>query len=278
MARGYEELKLDGLTLRGVSRGGVETCLMVPELGLMFDVGMCPRGAIKFDRVLVSHGHADHLGGLFYLLSQRSLMRRGAPDVYVPREILEPLQTIAAQWSAIEDFELPVRFWPCDPEQAIALGDGLEALPLRSVHRVASLAYVISRTTQRLRSEFVGRPGPELAQLRRSGVRLTSPESTPILCVSGDTQIELFLGDARVRQSRVLVHEVTAWDGKRDRASTREWGHTHVDEMIACAERFEGDTLVLVHRSLRHSRADAERIVRERFPATIRDKVVVFGY
>lgn len=277
MGRGFDELRLDGLTLRGITRGGIETCLMVPEIGVMFDVGMCPQGAIKYDKILVSHGHADHLGGLFYLLSQRSLMRRGAPDVYVPAEILGALEVILQQWSAIEDFELPVRFWPTVPEQSIDLGRGLDATPLRTVHRVPSLAYLVSRTTKRLRPEYQGRPGPELAQLRRDGVELTSPEVTPILCVTGDTQIELFLADERVRRCRVLVHEVTSWDDRRDPKATREWGHTHIDEMIACAEQFEGETLVLVHRSLRHSRAQAERIVSEQFPAGVRDKVVVFG-
>ena len=34
-----DELRVGGLTLTGITRGGVETCLMVPELSLMFDVG-----------------------------------------------------------------------------------------------------------------------------------------------------------------------------------------------------------------------------------------------
>ena len=33
-----DELAVAGITLRGVSVGGWATCLMVPELGLMFDV------------------------------------------------------------------------------------------------------------------------------------------------------------------------------------------------------------------------------------------------
>jgi ribonuclease Z len=49
-----------------------------------------------------------------------------------------------------------------------------------------------------------------------------------------------------------------------------------VDEVIEHAEKFEGEALVLVHRSLRHSFAQAEKIVRERFPASVRDKVHVF--
>ena len=99
----------------------------------------------------------------------------------------------------------------------------------------------------------------------------------PILCVTGDTQIELFLREPLVRRSRVLVYEVTGWDERRTPADVRIWGHTHVEEMIACCEAFEGDALVLVHRSPRHSRQQAEGIVRDRFPAAVRSKVHVFG-
>ena len=38
MDQGEDELRVHGLTLRGVASGGIQTCLMVPELGLMFDV------------------------------------------------------------------------------------------------------------------------------------------------------------------------------------------------------------------------------------------------
>ena len=74
------------------------------------------------------------------------------------------------------------------------------------------------------------------------------------------------------------MHECTAWDQQRDVASTRSYGHTHVDEWIQHIEKFEGETLVLVHRSIRHSRTFAERVVAEQFPASMRDKVVVFGH
>ena len=76
---------------------------------------------------------------------------------------------------------------------------------------------------------------------------------------------------------KVLVHEVTAWDQRRGVEDTRAWGHTHVDEVIARAEQFEGEALVLVHRSPRHSRSQIEEILATRFPASVRSKVHVFG-
>src|SRR5688572_6708464 len=96
-----DELTVGGLTLTGITRGGIETCLMVKGLGLMFDVGMCPPGALKYPTILVSHGHADHLGGLPYLVSQHGLMSSPPPVVHMPEEIVAPMQQILACWSQI---------------------------------------------------------------------------------------------------------------------------------------------------------------------------------
>jgi len=274
---GEDELQVAGLTLRGVTRGGIRTCLMVPELDLMFDVGGPVRGQLKFGTILVSHGHQDHLGELPYLLSQRQLAGLPAPKVHVPREVDDPLRRIIAAWGEIEGFTLGIHLVPHDPGDEVDLGRGVVATCVRSTHRVPSLAWIVSRTSPRLKPEYAGVPGPEIADLRHRGVVVTEAHTVDLLCVTGDTQIELFLADPRVRGCRVLVHEITAWDDRRTVDETRAWGHTHVDEIIACAEQFAGEALVLVHRSARHTREQAEDVVRARFPASIRDKVHVFG-
>ena len=277
MVAGYDELHVAGLTLRGVSQGGLHTCLMVPELDLMFDVGALPKGSLRHETILVSHGHHDHLGSLPHLVSRRSLMRSAAPTVHVPQEVHEPLQAIFSAWSQIEDFELPVHLVPHAPEDRVQVRRDLVATCIRSVHRVPSLTWLVERCTRRLRDEFQGLEGAALRQLRQDGIEVTEPHFTPLLCVTGDTQIDLFAHDDRLRQCAVLVHEVTSWDDHRNVEQMRQWGHTHVDEMIEHCTRFEGAALVLVHRSLRHSKRQAEEIVRTSFPGEIRDRVHVFG-
>jgi ribonuclease Z len=276
MSPEVSELSVAGLTLRGVARGGVETCLMVPELKLMFDVGRCPPGALKYETILCSHGHQDHLGGLPYLCSQRGLMRLPPPSVHVPVEIEEPVHRILGAWSEIEGFAVQGRIHGHAPGESFEVGRDLSVTTLRTVHRVPSLAYLVERRTRRLRAELVGSPPEELRRLKQQRVQITEAVTTPILCVTGDTQVEFFRDTPAARRCRVLVHEVTAWDDRRDVEETRGWGHTHVDELIAHAEAFEGEALVLVHRSLRHSRQDATQIVRERFPASMRHRVHVF--
>jgi len=275
-ASGEDELTVQGLTLRGVASGGIRTCLMVPELGLMFDAGPCVSGQMRYDTILVSHGHQDHLGGLPYLVSQRHMMSGGSPQVHLPQEALGPLERIFEAWREIEGFSLPVHLHGHAPGDEVAIRKGV-ARCVRSVHRVPSLAWIVERHTQRLRPELAGVPGPELAARRKAGEDITIPHVTPLLAVTGDTQIELFDREPQLRACTVLVHEVTGWDDRRGVEEVRRWGHTHVDEMIERAEQFEGEALVLVHRSPRHTRREAEQVVRERFPASVRDKVHVFG-
>ena len=273
-----DELRVGGLTLTGITRGGVETCVMVQDLGLMFDVGMCPTGALSYQTILVSHGHADHLGGLPYLVSQHGLMSSPPPTVHMPEEILAPIQQILRCWSEIEGFALQADLHGHAPGAHFKVGRDLMARSFRTRHRVPSLGWVIERTTHRLRPEFVGREPREIAALRASGEVITDAHVGPILCVTGDTQIEFFDDNEVVRRSRVLVHEVTSWDDRRDVEQTRKWGHTHLDEVAARAEQFTGEALVLVHRSMRHTRAEAEALVKRRFPAAMQGRVHVFGH
>lgn len=273
-----DELEFAGLSVSGIAEGGVETNIRVPELKLMFDIGMCPPGALRFRRLLVSHGHADHLGGLHYYISQRGMMKLPPPIIHLPEEIAPSIAEILAAWAKIEGFEYRYELRPAAPGGAYDVGRGLTARAVRTDHRVPSLAWVIERTTHKLRDEYRGLPGPEIQALRKAGEDVTHEVTSPVVCVTGDTTIETFLANELLRKCQVLVHECTSWDEQRSVESTRSWGHTHVDELIEHAEKFEGEALVLVHRSLRHSRRFAKRVVRDRFPASMREKVFVFGH
>src|SRR5690606_26630674 len=100
-----DQLEVAGLSITGIAEGGVETNVRVPELKLMFDIGMCPPGALKFRRLLVTHGHADHLGGLHYYISQRGMMKLPTPIIHLPSEIAPIVEEILAAWSRIEGFK-----------------------------------------------------------------------------------------------------------------------------------------------------------------------------
>jgi len=273
----YDELSVAGLTLQGVATGGVKTCLMVPEIRTMFDVAPAVRGQQKYNRILVSHGHHDHLGGLPYLCSQRQMMGQGPPAVHAPVELVEPFRKVIAAWREIEDYEIPVTLHGHAPGDVVDLTPKLQVRCVRSVHRIASLCWIVRRTVDRLKPEYAGLSGPEIGARRQAGEQLTESHTSDVLAVTGDTQIELVDRNPELWSVDVLVHEVTGWDDSRPPESVRRYGHTHVDEVIERAEQFTGRALVLVHRSPRNSRKFAEKVVATRFPASVRDRVHLFG-
>lgn len=266
-----------GLHLVGIAEGGVETNIRVPEFKLMFDIGMCPPRALSVGRLMVSHGHADHLGGIHYYISQRGMLKLPPAIIHLPAEIAPAVEEILALWSKIEGFDYRYELRPAAPGDRVSVGRNLTAVAVRTDHRVPSLAWVIERRVRKLRPEFQGLDGEALRELRARGEQVSSEHDVPLLGVTGDTTIETFLHSPLLRRCKVLVHECTSWNDARDPASTRSWGHTHIDEIIEHAGAFEGEALVLVHRSLRHNRRFAERVIRERFPAELRAKVHLFG-
>ena len=66
-------------TVSGVSVGGVYTSLHVPEFDVIFDIGIAPRSFVGASKLLISHGHADHVGSLGSLIGLRGLARLPAP-------------------------------------------------------------------------------------------------------------------------------------------------------------------------------------------------------
>jgi len=58
LRKGFE---LEGYSIEGISIGGHETCVIIPELKAAFDIGRCPLRAVHQNFVFITHGHLDHI-------------------------------------------------------------------------------------------------------------------------------------------------------------------------------------------------------------------------
>lgn len=56
---------LQGYSVEGLSIGGHETCVIVPELKSAFDIGRCPSKAVQQNFLFITHAHLDHIVCLF---------------------------------------------------------------------------------------------------------------------------------------------------------------------------------------------------------------------
>lgn len=52
---------LGGYSVEGLSVGGHETCVIVPELKSAFDIGRCPPKAVHQNFLFITHAHLDHI-------------------------------------------------------------------------------------------------------------------------------------------------------------------------------------------------------------------------
>lgn len=117
-----DDCEVGGIRLEGLAAGGEATCIRVSSWGVMFDIGVCLPQCIahRYHSLLLSHGHSDHAAALVYMLGQRSM--RGLPpmDVYLPRELLEPMQRLIAVWKDIEGYDREANFFTVDPGQTFS--------------------------------------------------------------------------------------------------------------------------------------------------------------
>lgn len=263
--------------MRGISVGGVYTSLAVPELGVLFDAGASPRSLGATDTILLSHGHADHVGALPALLGIRGLSGKTRPPrVVMPAEIVEDLTAALAALSRLQRFPLAIEPIGMVPGDEIALRGDLRIRAVRTFHPVPSLAYILVRRIAKLRPEFQGMTGPEIGALRRGGTDVTEHEDRLELAYATDTLISALDHAPELYEVGTLIMECTFLDERKSLAAARAGCHIHLDEVIERAERFANRHVVMMHFSQLYRPDEIPGILDARLPPGLRRKVVPF--
>lgn len=264
-------------SVRGISLGGIYTSLAVPELGVLFDAGASPRSAAATDTILLSHGHADHIGALPALLGIRALSGKTRPPrVVMPAEIEADLTAALAALSRLQRFPLDIEPIGLRPGDEVALRGDLRVRAVRTFHPVPSLAYLLIRRVAKLRPELHGMTGPEIAELRRSGASVSDHEDRIELAYATDTLITVFDHAPELLSAGTLIMECTFLDERKSLAGARAGCHIHLDEVIDRAAQFTSPRVVLMHISQLYRPDEVPGILDARLPPGLRARVVPF--
>lgn len=256
------------IKVEAIGRGGIETCYILPNLQLAFDTGRCPDMLVDMPRIFLTHGHLDHSAGLPYYISQRSLKHLPPPDIYCPVEIVDPITQILKLWQKIEGFEYEIRIRGMSPGDEVEIRKDTRVRALTSHHRVPCRGYAILRRSRKLKDEFLNVPGRDIKRMKDRGDDIFEERDMSVFSFSGDTTIEFLADNEAARQATVLFIECTYIDDKRPVARAREWGHIHLDEIIAHKDMFQNEKIVLTHFSKRYSR----RFIHQVLAKKIQDK------
>lgn len=263
------------ITLNGISLAGITTSIAFPAADVCFDVGQGLPFQIPITHIAITHGHLDHAAGIPYLLGQKAMHGVRPPVIFMPKNLVSPMQEILRLWGEIEDHTYTYQLDGLGHEDERDLKGKYFLKPFPTFHRVDSQGYTVFLRKKRLRSEFRDLSPTELGDARRAGREIEEYFSEPIVSFTGDTKIEVLEVEV-VRKSRVLLMECTYWDERKSVENAREWGHIHLDEILPRLDDLECEKLLLIHSSVRYSRAELLEILARRVPERHRERVELF--
>jgi ribonuclease Z len=203
-------------TLKGYSRAAFRTGFYIPDIGLMLDAG--PQLRNKPDHIFITHTHGDHIASLpFTMIGDE----KGDHifHIYAPKQSEEWLrQYITALFNVNS-----MRFMRSETERWYEfhpMTSGTE-FPLtirknpylievfKCNHSIPTVSYGIKVIKHKLKEEYLGLPGKEIAILRKEGKKITNEVINPVLAYVCDTTIKVFALNPTILNYKTVIIECT---------------------------------------------------------------------
>ncbi|XP_022133332.1 tRNase Z TRZ1 [Momordica charantia] len=256
-------MQIEGYPIKGLSIGGHETCVIFPTLNLAFDIGRCPQKAIGQNFLFISHGHMDHIGGLPLYVATRGLYNMEPPTIILPKSIKTDVENLLEVHRRLDHSELRCNLIGLDVGEELSLRRDLKARAFKTYHVIQSQGYLVYSVKQKLKKEYLGLSGNEIKKLRLSGVEVTYTISEPEVAFTGDTTSDFIVDENNidVLRAKILVMESTFLENKVTVEHAREYGHTHLLEIINHADKFKNKAVLLIHFSARYTTEEIQQTI-----------------
>ena len=258
----FAKIRLGAYHVVGYSVAGEETVIQIPELNVCFDIGRCPYFALTSDVVCISHGHMDHLAGLPYYLSQRYFQGMKPGTILLPRELERPVDNLLKCWREVERQNTPYTLVGMSPGQMHEVRRDFGIRAFATHHGGSSLGYALVSIREKLKAEYIGRPGPELATLRRGGVEIQYRLEVPLVAFLGDTTAGPVFDHPDVQNAEILITECTFFDPDH-KSKAKHGKHLHVDTFAQLLPKLNNQHVVVGHVTRRTGIRRARHLLRK---------------
>ncbi|MEM9065014.1 MAG: MBL fold metallo-hydrolase [Planctomycetota bacterium] len=267
-------LYLPPYRVQGVSVAGEQTCIMLPELDVCFDMGACPRAALASKFVALSHGHMDHIGGLAYWFSQRRFQGMGTGKIVLDARIKPAFEKMMAGFEELERQKTPYEVEALEPEGEIEIKNSIWLKGFHTEHTAPSMGYAIYEKRSKLREEFQGLPQEKLRELKSRGEEITKILHIPLIAYLGDTLPGPHLLRDDVRNAQIIITECTFFEPEH-KSRAKIGMHMHVEDIAEWLRVCEFGHCVVTHVSRRTNLAYARERLDELLPKNVAERVLL---
>jgi ribonuclease Z len=211
---------------------------------------------------------ASICSGVIMHARRKSMLSKSA-TYYVHPSIEQKLRQAKAAFEELNEAHIPMNIIPFLPESFVDISPNYFVRSFNTTHRVLSQGYALySKGTKTLKPEYRSLSSIELRNLSQKGINIKDQsEPTLELVYTGDTTIDAILDphNSFIFTAPMLIIESTYLDG--DISKAKQWGHIHLQEIIANLHLFQNEKIVLCHISSKYNPCSkAFRIVKEQVP------------
>ena len=163
---------------------------------------------------------------------------------------------------------MPAKLVGVKAGEEIELSRELVVTPFATRHTIPSLGYLVWERRKKLKPEYQHLIGDDLAirdlrQIRRRGL---GRDPDPKVAYLGDSAPQGLDALPEIYDAEILILEMTFVAPQERPEKIHKFGHTHLDDIIARADRFENDWVIASHFSTRLHPDQIQRIVEKRLP------------
>tara|TARA_E500000178_G_scaffold356655_1_gene436689 strand:- start:2825 stop:3667 length:843 start_codon:yes stop_codon:yes gene_type:complete len=262
-----KNFKINNWNVYGNSIGGLRTSFYISDLNVLLDAGY--QNFNKPDNIFITHLHADHIASLHLTVLENNNSNIFT-NIYCHLESMTFLEEFLKSF-----FKCNYNFCkintskifkihglvPDERREIILNKKKFIVEAIKSHHVIPTLSYGFNFISKKLKEEFKGKNGKELAELKKNGIGINYELESPALLFIGDTDRNIFY-DSKFYNYKNIIIECTFFDIK-DIQSSNDRKHMHWTYLSKIISENKSIIFHIIHISPKNLKSYSDLIINE---------------